>query len=60
MVEPEPCMALTLLVPPTLMLVSLSLPSSETCTFVIGASRVTFWNCIPMSPNPPSVPCVVF
>jgi hypothetical protein len=60
MLEPEPCMALTLFVPPTLMLVSLPLPSSETCTLVIGAFRVTFWNCIPMSPNPPSVPCVVF
>jgi hypothetical protein len=60
MLESEPCAEVTPFVPPTSMAVWLLLPSLEMCTLVIGASRVTFWNCIPMSPNPPSVPCVVF
>lgn len=43
---------------PTLTAVVFPLPEFEMWMLVIGALMLTFWNCIPMSPNPPSLPCV--
>ena len=37
---------------------SVLLPVPEMWTLVMGALMLTFWNCMPMSPKPPSLPCV--
>ena len=34
------------------------LPVPEMWTLVMGALMLTFWNCMPMSPKPPSLPWV--
>lgn len=34
------------------------LPVPEMWTLVMGALMLTFWNCMPMSPKPPSLACV--
>jgi hypothetical protein len=43
---------------PKFTLLVLPLPSLEMWTMSIGASTLTFWNCSPTSPKPPSFPCV--
>jgi hypothetical protein len=43
---------LIVLLSPMIVFVVLALPWFEMWTLVIGAPPLTFWNCMPMSPNP--------
>ena len=47
--------ALIVLLSPMMVFVVFSLPALEMWMFVIGAPMFTFWNCMPISPKPPSL-----